>query len=69
MATKDETVAEISDYYLVVRFLASLQCAACGGSGNRSVTKKCTMCEGTGFRDGAVHYLIDARQVKKGKRR
>jgi DnaJ-class molecular chaperone len=70
MAKPDENIADISDYYRVVRFLATLQCAACGGSGSKGVGKRCVLCEGTGFREGDVHYVISARQVRiKGRKR
>lgn len=70
MAKPDENVADISDYYQVARFLSSIQCGACGGSGSRGINKRCLLCEGTGFREGNVHYLINAKQVRiKGRRR
>lgn len=58
-----------SQYFMVVQYLHKLQCPACGGSGAKlvqgsTVAKDCRFCKGSGFRDGAAHFLISGQQVR-----
>lgn len=53
-----------SDYALVAQYLRTLQCPACGGLGG-TVRGACKLCAGTGFKDGEVHLLVSAKQVRR----
>ena len=50
----------------VAQYLKDLACAACKGVGGKG-SKECKFCNGSGFRDGDVHLLVSAKQVRRGK--